>query len=163
MARRIDKAIDFYDRQKEVRPPPKLVLSGGKGPDETCSEAEAMKIYALGKGVPDNHLLLETKSVSTSENMKLSKEVMDSDSGGGHYRCIYATNNYHVLRAGILARKEELRIDGIGAGTAFYYLPNAILREYIAYLYIHLKRNIVFAVCSLIFGSIILPAIVGLL
>lgn len=160
LARRIDKAIDFYTKQKELCPPPKLILSGGKGSDETCSEAEAMKIYALEKGIPEQHLLLETKSVSTLENMKFSKEIMEMDSGGEPYRCIYATNNYHVLRAGIFARKARLKIDGIGAKTAFYYLPNAILREYIAYLYIHWRWNIVFTMCSLIFGSIILPIII---
>jgi uncharacterized SAM-binding protein YcdF (DUF218 family) len=154
LAKRLDKAIEFYNKQKAVRRPPKLILSGGKGPDESCSEAEAMEQYALEKGIPQEDLLLESKSVSTLENMKFSKEIMDSESGGTAYKCIYATNNYHLLRAGIFARKAGLKINGIGAKTAFYYLPNAILREYIAYIYIYLKQNIVFGVLGLIAGSI---------
>jgi len=160
LARRIDTAIKFYTEQKEVCGPPKLLLSGGKGKDELCSEAEAMKTYALNKGIPEEDLLLETKSTSTLENMKFSKEIMDEINGGQAYRCIYATNNYHLLRAGIFAQKAGLKIDGIGAKTAFYFLPNAILREYIAYLYIHLKWNIVFFICSLLFGSFFLPVII---
>lgn len=157
LARRIDKAIAFYERQKELREPPKLVLSGGKGSDETCSEAEAMRVYALEKGMPEGQLLLEPNSVSTLENMKFSKELMDRESGGKPYRCIYATNNYHVLRAGIYARRAGLKVNGIGAKTALYYLPNAILREYIAYIYLYLKWNIAFGVFGLLFGSVVLP------
>jgi uncharacterized SAM-binding protein YcdF (DUF218 family) len=156
LARRIDKAIQFYNEQKKVCQPPTLVLSGGKGLDESCSEAEAMKVYALEKGIPIEYLLLESKSVSTLENMKFSKEIMDKESDGKPYKCVYATNNYHVFRAGIFARRAGLKISGIGAKTAFYYLPNAVLREYIAYLYIHLKWNIALGLCSLIFGSIII-------
>jgi len=154
LARRIDKAIAFYYKQKERNKPPKLVLSGGKGPDEICPEAEAMKAYALKKGIPEEDLLLETKSMSTLENMKFSKEVMNKASKGVSYRCIYATNNYHVLRAGILARKAGLNMNGIGAKTALYYLPNATLREYIAYIYLHIKWNIAFGMLSLMIGSI---------
>jgi uncharacterized SAM-binding protein YcdF (DUF218 family) len=154
LAKRIDKAVEFYNKQKAVRKPPRLILSGGKGRDESCSEAEAMEQYALEKGIPQEDLLVESKSTSTLENMKFSKEIMDSESGDKPYKCIYVTNNYHLLRAGIFARKAGLKIDGIGAKTAFYYLPNAILREYIAYIYIYLKQNIFFGVLGLIGGSV---------
>jgi uncharacterized SAM-binding protein YcdF (DUF218 family) len=154
LAKRIDRAVEFYNKQKAVCKPPRLILSGGKGPDESCSEAEAMEQYALEKGIPQEDLLLESKSVSTLENMKFSKEIMDSKSGGKPYKCIYATNNYHLLRAGIFARKAGLKIEGIGAKTAFYFLPNAILREYIAYICIYLKQNIVFGVLGLLGGSV---------
>ena len=154
LAKRIDRAVEFYNKQKAVRKPPRLILSGGKGPDESCTEAEAMEQYALEKGIPQEDLLVESKSSCTLENMKFSKEIMDSESGGKPYKCIYATNNYHLLRAGIFARKAGLKISGIGAKTAFYYLPNAILREYIAYIYIYLKQNIVFGILGLIGGSI---------
>ena len=79
---------------------------------------------------------------------------MDSESCGKPYKCIYATSNYHLLRAGIYARKAGLKINGIGAKTAFYFLPNAILREYIAYIYVYFKQNIVFGVLGLIGGNV---------
>ena len=121
-----------------------------------------MRVYALGRGVPEEALLLEAQSTSTLENMQFSKALMDKDSGGGSYSCIYATNNYHVLRAGIAARKAGLKIYGIGAKTAFYYLPNAILREYIAYIYLYLKWNIAFVLFSLIVGSVVVPYVVDI-
>ena len=132
LARRVDKAIEFYNKQKEAFLPPKLVLSGGKGPDEACSEAEAMFNYAIEKGIPEEHLLMESNSASTKENMNFSKIVMDTDSGGRPYNSIFITSNFHLLRAGIFAKRAGLKNNGVGAKTAFYYLPNAILREYIA-------------------------------
>jgi len=162
LARRIDKAIAFYNRQKEEgNKPPKLVLSGGLGPDETRSEAEAMQAYALGKGIPKEHLLLEPRSSNTAENMRFSKEIINADSENKSYNCIFATNNYHLLRANVFAGRAGLKIDGIGAKTAFYYLPNAILREYIAYIYIYFRLNIALGVSILIFGSFILPQIIS--
>jgi len=59
-------------------------------------------------------------------------------------------NTYTILKR----EKRDLKINGIGAKTAFFFLPNAILREYIAYIYIYLKQNIVFGVLGLIGGSI---------
>ncbi len=58
---------------------------------------------------------------------------------GGPYRAIFTSNNYHIFRAGLYAKQAGLKADGIGAKTAFYYLPNAFLREYIAILVLHKK------------------------
>ncbi|MDR2655361.1 MAG: YdcF family protein [Oscillospiraceae bacterium] len=157
LARRIDRAIGFYNNQKKKRSPPKLILSGGKGADELRPEAEGMKEYAMEKGIPEEDLLLEPESASTLENMKFSRAIMERESGGKPYKCIYSTNNYHVLRAGIYARRAGLKINGIGAKTAFYFLPNAILREYAAYLLMHMKWNITFAGVSLLLGNIVIP------
>jgi len=152
LAKRIDKAIEFYRKQAETHTPPKLVMSGGQGPGESRPEAVAMRAYALEKGIPKEHILVEKKSTSTLENMKFSKKVMDRDSGEATYRCIFVTNNYHVFRAGILAQKAGLKIEGIGSRTAFYYLFNAVLREYLAYQFLHLRWNIAFSACVLIIG-----------
>jgi uncharacterized SAM-binding protein YcdF (DUF218 family) len=156
LGQRIERAISFYNKQKEKSKPPRIVMSGGQGVDESCPEAETMRMYALDKGIPDKDLLLEANSKSTFENMKFSKEIMDRESEGKPYKCIFVTSNYHVLRAGILAKRAGLRIDGIGARTAFYYLPNAILREYIAYLYLYFKWNVVLSAISLVVGSVVM-------
>jgi len=156
LAKRVDKAIEFYERQRKIAEPPKLVLSGGKGFDEECSEAEAMRAHALEKGIPEEKILMEDRAASTMENMKFSREIMDADSAGSKYKAIYATSNYHLLRSGIFAVRAGLKAEGVGARTAFYYLPNALLREYAAYLYINRKWNIAFGAASLVLGSVIL-------
>ncbi|MDR2754025.1 MAG: YdcF family protein [Oscillospiraceae bacterium] len=154
LAARVDKAIVFYQKQKKKGvPPPKLVCSGGKGSDERRSEAAAMAAYAREQGIPAEHILLEDRSVNTLENMRFSKEIMDADATGQPYRCIYATSNYHVLRAGIFARKAGLHSNGIGGKTAFYFWTNAFLREYIAYLKLYLKWNVTLASVFMLLGG----------
>jgi len=142
---RIDKAIAFYEWQKNIRRPPKLILSGGQGSDEPRPEAVAMAEYAQQKGIPTCDLLLEDQSTTTFENMIFSKKIMESDSGGEPYNCIFSTSNYHVFRTGVYARVAGLNMDGIGSKTALYYLPNALIREYIAYVVMNKKRQLQFA------------------
>ena len=57
---------------------PHLVLSGGKGPDEPVSEAQAMYRYLVYNGVRPGQLLLEEHSVSTVENLAYSKLLIES-------------------------------------------------------------------------------------
>lgn len=138
LSNRIDKAIDFYTRQKKKNGvAPKLIMSGGRGLDEQISEALAMQIYALGKEVPSEDILLEERSTNTYENMKYSKELILKRQAGAPYKALYSTNNFHLFRAGLLAKKQQLHAFGISAKTAFYYWPNATIREFIATLVMH--------------------------
>lgn len=139
LAKRIDKAISFYQKQKKKRKPPILIFSGGQGEDEIRSEAIAMQEYALTKGIPVEDTLLEDKSTNTFENMEFSKIIIEENHSEKQYKCLYASNNYHLFRAGIYAKKAGLKARGIGCKTAIYYLPNALIREYFAFFWLHKK------------------------
>lgn len=155
LANRIKAALKFAAKQQKAgRNAPYLLLSGGQGTDEPRPEAEAMNEYAVGQGYDAERILTETESVSTLENMRFSKQLMDEHSQGKKYRCGYATSSYHLLRAGLLARRVGLKMSGIGGKTAFYYIPNAVLREYIAYLSLYKKRFIVITVLVFMIGVI---------
>lgn len=158
LARRIDTAISFYRRQlARTQKEAKLLMSGGQGPDEKISEAQAMKNYALSQGVPEEDILLEDKSTNTLENMRFSKAIMEQHSPEG-YQAIFTSNNYHIFRAGMYAREAGLKANGLGAKTALYYLPNAFLREYIAILMMHKRRHLV--VVTLIMAVSVLSSII---
>lgn len=134
LASRIQRALTF--RAKQLRRTKKeaiLIFSGGQGADEKVSEAYAMRHYALAKGLPPTAALLEDQSRTTEENLQNSKKIMEQQAPSG-YQAAFSTNNFHVLRAAIYARRQHLKIDGLSAKTAFYFLPNAFTREYIAYL-----------------------------
>ena len=156
LAGRIDRAIRFYEKQKKARPgrAPKLLFSGGQGVDETLPEAVAMQRYAIAKGVPEADTLAETQSVNTAQNMAYSKRIMDEAMGGARYRCLFCTSNYHLFRAGLYARGAGLRCHGIGARTALYYLPTALLREYIAVVLMHKKKNLILSLLVLAFAAL---------
>ncbi|KEK23067.1 ElyC/SanA/YdcF family protein [Bacillus gaemokensis] len=141
LASRINKAIDFYQKQAAVASPPTIIFSGGQGPDENLPEAEAMQKYAVEKGIPIEHTMQENRSVNTYQNMLFSKQIMDSLKGDTH-KSIFTTNNFHLFRAGLYAKQAGLNSQGIGSKTAFYYWPNAMIREYIAIVVMSRKRHI---------------------
>lgn len=158
LASRIDRAITFYNEQSKVSFPPKIIFSGGQGPDEEIPEGLAMQKYALNKGIPSKDTIIEDKSVNTLQNMKFSKVIMDNVMPDG-YKSIFVTNNYHVFRASIYARMANLKSNGLGSKTAYYFLPNALIREYIALIVMNKKRHMI--VIVLIFILSIVSAIIN--
>ena len=52
--------------------------------------------------------------------------------GERKHKYIFVTNDYHVFRTGIFARKLGLDACGVGCRTAMYYWPSAFIREYVA-------------------------------
>lgn len=138
LARRLDKGIQVYERSGRTS---KIIVSGGQGGDEAISEAEAMKLYLLEQHIPEEAILAENQSKTTMENLKFSKKIMDGLMKT--YHCIFVTNDYHVFRAGTYARAIGLKAEGVGCKTAFYYWPNAFVREYIAIMIQYKKVPIV--------------------
>ena len=130
LARRLDKARTYYDKGgRQAR----LVVSGGQGADEEVPEAAAMRDYLKEKGVKREMILMEDRSVNTFENMKYSKRIMDAHKED--YRCLFVTNDFHVVRSGMHARRVGLgNARGAGCRTAAYYWPSAFIREYLAML-----------------------------
>ena len=124
---RLDKAIEVYQKDPT---PPVMIPSGGKGGDETVPEAQAMAGYLLGKGIPEEKIIMEDKSATTYENLKNSKEIIDAREGSKYTALV--TSNYHVYRALRYCRRVGLDCTGIGSKVAFYYWPSALIREFIA-------------------------------
>lgn len=64
-AERLRHAVSLYSSGR-VR---KLVMTGGRGPGDEASEAEAGRDFAIAAGVPAADILVETASHTTFENM----------------------------------------------------------------------------------------------
>lgn len=144
LGNRINTAISFYSQQIfETQKHPKLIFSGGQGGDEKLPEAEAMQKYAIQHGASAQDTLIENKSVNTFQNMKFSKQLIKSDGGNDQSKVVFVTNNFHTMRAGILADRVGLKAYGIGVPTPFYYLPNAVIREYLALFVMHKRFHII--------------------
>ncbi|APX73288.1 hypothetical protein BTM29_12350 [Companilactobacillus allii] len=129
---RIDKGIQYYHGYSDTA---KFVVSGGQGFDESISEAKAMRNYLISVGIPKDKIIIEDKSTSTLENMKNSRTLILADwKTENEPRVVFSTSNYHVLRASILANKVGMEADGIGAPTSLFFLPSAMIREFLAIL-----------------------------
>ena len=132
LASRLDRGRAVYDTLAARGASPVLIVSGGKGSDERVPEAAAMAGYLTGRGFPPGRLVQEDRSASTAENLQFSKAIMDEERPGA--RCVIVTSGFHAYRAAIIARR--LGIDGqaIGAPSAGYAWPGAMLREFAAVL-----------------------------
>ena len=151
LAGRIDAALAFANQQQaRTGKQPLLIMSGGQGQDEKMPEAVAMENYALSQGVPKAEIITEENSKTTLQNLQFSKALMDERSQGKPYQNAFVSNDYHIFRAGLFAKKVGLNSDGIGSRTARYFLPNAFIREFVAIILMHKKRHIVFTVLLLI-------------
>ncbi|MGN1317546.1 MAG: YdcF family protein [Lachnospirales bacterium] len=124
---RLDTAIDYYNNN----PSALIIVSGGQGPQEDITEAEAMKDYLLKNNIPENNIIMEDKSTSTNENFKFSKKILD-EKLDYDYTVSYITNDFHIYRAGKLAKLNNLNAKGYGAPTEFYSIFPNYLRESLA-------------------------------
>ncbi len=154
LASRLDEAVKQYKKYGER---PFIIVSGGQGNDERISEAFAMKQYLIHvHQIPPDKVLEEDQSSNTEQNMSFSKKIMDHHAQGEKYRSIFVTNNFHVFRASIYAKKAELDAEGIGSKTAFYYVPNAFTREFIGLLEMYKWAHItVFLIITLFVGLLL--------
>lgn len=142
---RVDKAVYIFEKTGgQVT----LVLSGGQGRDEKISEAQAMKNYLIGRNFPGEKLIIEDKSTTTFENLRNVRDMLDTD--GRRRRYLFVTNNYHVFRTGLYAKKLKMNADGVGCKTAAYYWPSAFIREYVAIMVRYKWITIFVVLCWLV-------------
>ncbi len=96
-----------------------------------------MAAYAQDHGVNADRVLIEDQSISTEENLRFSKELMEKEKP----RIVIVTTAYHVFRALILAKQQGIKCVGFGAKTKWYFTLNALIREFIGYLHLTWKKH----------------------
>ncbi len=125
---RIRTAEAYLEKHPEVP----VVLSGGQGPGEAISEAEAMR-RALWKNdsSKDARLLLEEQSSNTAQNLAFSKELLEKQGLDTDTAVIaVVTNDFHCFRAHMIAQKQGLRTIDVPAELPWWWLTaNYYLRE----------------------------------
>lgn len=127
---RLDRAVEFHQKNPDAF----IVVSGGQGFQETVTEAYAMEKYLIEQGVDKNKIIKEEKAVSTYENMKFSKEILD-EKIGGDYRIVVITNNFHIFRGTSIAKKAGFEnVSHMHASLQWYNLMPCFLRESLAVL-----------------------------
>ncbi len=134
LAARIEKGIELL----RYNPNAVLVMSGGQGSGEDIPESKAMADYAVDKGVDVEKIILEQKSVSTEENLRFSRKLMNKQNP----QIVVVTTAYHMLRALILAKRQGIKCVGFGAKTKWYFTLNAFIREFVGYLKLTWKKHI---------------------
>jgi len=150
---RVDRALDFRKNQLDKTGKDlKFIPSGGKGNDEVISESEAIKEYLLEKGIKAKDIIVENKSKNTYENIKFSTNLIKDKKAN----ICFSTTNYHVLRAGLIATSQNLKLEGIGSKTKSYFWINAFIREFVGTLYSERKKHIIMFSLTLIITIIMI-------
>lgn len=108
---RLDTALDYLQGKDDVR----IVVSGGQGPDEPTTEAQAMRDYLVKNGIDEDRILLEDKSHNTHQNMVFSFELLKEQGIDPAQPYIIVSNGFHLSRAVMLA-------DRVDNGAATYTL-----------------------------------------
>lgn len=125
---RIEAAREYL----EGHPGVPVVLSGGQGPGERITEAEAMRRALWTEtAAEDARFLLEDRSTSTAENFRYSKELLE-EYGVDTETAVIAvvTNDFHCFRSHMIAQRQGLRIIDVPAELPWWWLTaNYYLRE----------------------------------
>ena len=118
----------YHQNYLEKNPETICIVSGGQGYNEPCTEAQAMADYMEAAGIEKDRLILEDESKTTEQNIKYSKKYMKDGASVG-----IITNDFHMFRAMQITKGEGLKsAKAIAAGSNPLYLPNNMLREYLA-------------------------------
>ena len=127
LIRRLEGAKDYL----ETYPDSVAILSGGMGPGETVTEAQAMYDWLVGQGVAPDRLLLEPKSTSTEENLSNSFAIIRERGDEPQGRVAIVSSAYHLYRAKLLASAQGVN-DAAGVAAPwgyFFVMLNYFIRE----------------------------------
>jgi len=106
---RVDYAIQLYNAGKVK----KLLFSGDHGRKD-YDEVNAMKDYAVSRGIPEDDIFLDHAGFSTYESMYRARDVFCVK------RVIVVTQAFHISRAVYDARKLGLDAEGVNSNPRRY-------------------------------------------
>ena len=122
---RLETAIEYLGARDGVP----IIVSGGQGPGETITEAEAMSRYLIRRGVDENQIHKEENSTSTWENLAFSLDLLTTMGLDGENPTIaIVTNDFHLYRAKHIAG--TLGIDAIGVSARTPYPSLRVLYQF---------------------------------
>ncbi len=124
---RLDKALDWY----KAHPGTQLMASGGKGSNEPEPEGVSMARYLVKNGAAEADVHVEDRSTSTMENFQYSRMILEK-AGWNGAPVLFATNDFHVFRARMLAARNGLDAYALSASTPSVIWLNVYLREFFA-------------------------------
>ncbi|SHR27661.1 DUF218 domain [Mycobacteroides abscessus subsp. abscessus] len=122
---RLDVGLEFLLENRNIP----VIVSGGQGPGEAITEAEAMGTFLVKNGVEEYRVYYESLSTDTNENLKFSRDIM-TQLGIKKPKILIITSDYHLFRAKYLAGEYGLTSYGLGGDSPFFVKVNYYIREY---------------------------------
>ncbi len=79
-----------------------LVMTGGLGPGDQATEAEAARLWSLAQGVPPEAIAVETRSRTTQENLAFAQPILAQH---GLSTVLLVSDPLHMRRSVAIARR----------------------------------------------------------
>ena len=132
LSERIQRAYDYL----MLNPDAVCIVSGGQGDGENITEALCMYDHLVAKGIAPDRIWQEDKATSTEENIRFSLELIETKTGARPCRAAVISNEFHLFRAELFAKEQNLDMVGVPAKTTYFSLrANYFLREIVAVWY----------------------------
>ena len=129
---RLNAAYDYL----VAYPDAVCVVTGGQGPGEDITEALCMYNDLTARGIDPDRVWMEEQATNTRENIRFSLDMIEEKTGARPERIGLVSSEYHLYRAGMFARAENVISCGIPARTSWISLRiNYFLREIAAVWY----------------------------
>lgn len=126
LVRRLEGALDYLNRYPESM----AIVSGGMGPGEEITEAEAMKAWLMQHGIAEERILEEKRATSTAENLIYSFDIIRSRGEEPDGNVAIVSSAYHLYRAKAMAG--ILGVNAAGVSSPWGYtsvMLNYFIRE----------------------------------
>lgn len=128
---RLDAALSVLEEYEDSV----CVVSGGKGEDETVSEAEVMRAYLEEHGIAPERIVMEERATSTAENLSYSMAVLAQMDLPKDAAIVGISGDYHAMRIDLLAKQQDVALTTVGiGGSGFVSLHASLVREFMAYV-----------------------------
>ncbi len=129
---RLDAAYAYLTDNPEAI----CIVSGGQGNGEDITEALCMFNDLTARGIDKERVWMEEHATSTRENIALSLALIEEKTGDKPIKAGIISSEYHLYRANLFAREQNLAMVGIPAKTSWLSLRiNYFLREIVAVWY----------------------------
>jgi len=128
LIRRVNTAIEYLNKHQNA----KVIVTGGQGPGEDITEAQAMKKLLRNNGINEDKILTEERASNTMENFLFSDELYDLK----EKNILIVTTDYHMFRSLCAAKKLGYQnVSGLSSKSQLTVLPVYLLREYVGIIY----------------------------
>ena len=95
---RLDTALDYLEDHPDMT----VVVSGGQGPDEPTTEAQAMYDYLVEHGVDSGQILQEGESHNTAQNLRYTMQLLSEEGYDTTQEMLVVSSDFHLARVRML-------------------------------------------------------------
>lgn len=106
---RLEMGIELYEKNASE----KLLMSGDHS-TKYYDEVDAMKDYAVEKGVPSEDVFMDHAGLNTYDSLYRARDIF------GAKKVLIVTQEYHLYRALYLAKKLGIEAQGVKCDTTDY-------------------------------------------